>query len=146
MVEDLKKVGQLYPNAKKNKAPRTSKLSITLLHITQSLNQHFYWDVFVIREQVPLCAIPGKVDKRIGVRSDTGETSKNVALIWSAYGLKEKTSIRALVEQKDLFTSTAHPCFRTFSTHASTRGKGQVEKLASYFLQLRFQCDSPYLI
>lgn len=86
---------------------------------------------------MPLCAIPGKVDKRIGVRGDTGEAGKNVALIWSAYGLREKASIRVLVEQEDLFTSAAHPCFRTFSTHASTRSKGKVEKLASYFLQLR---------
>lgn len=82
---------------------------------------------------MPLCAIPGKVDKRIGVRGDTGEAGKNVALIWSAYGLREKASIRVLVEQEDLFTSAAHPCFRTFSTHASTRSKERSRSLPVTF-------------
>lgn len=30
---------------------------------------------------MPLGVIPGKIDKRVGIRGDTGETGKNVALI-----------------------------------------------------------------
>lgn len=41
----------------------------------------------------------------------------------------------SLVQQEDLFTTTAHPCLGSFSAHVGSSGcEGEVEQLSSDFL------------
>lgn len=58
---------------------RTTILRVTLFHVAQSLHQHLHRDVLVVRKEMFLSRISSKVDQRIGVGSDTGETSHDVA-------------------------------------------------------------------
>jgi hypothetical protein len=57
----------------------TSKLRVPLLHIAQPLHEHLDRDVIVISEEVSLCAVPRKVDERVGIGRDSCEASEDVA-------------------------------------------------------------------
>jgi hypothetical protein len=61
-----------------------------------------------------LSGISCKVDERVGIGSDTSKTSENIAF-------RQLRSIRGmaslLVEKEDLFSTTAHPCLSTLSSH-----------------------------
>jgi hypothetical protein len=66
-----------------------------------------------------LSSISGKVDERVGIGSDTGKTSENVAFCQ----LRDKRVVKSLlVEKEDLFSTTTHPCFSTFSSHTFSTG------------------------
>jgi hypothetical protein len=58
---------------------RTSKLRVSLLHVAQPLHEHFHRDVIIVSEEVSLCAVPRKVDERVGVGRDSCEAGEDVA-------------------------------------------------------------------
>ena len=122
-------------------------MRVALLHVAQALNEHFDGDVFIVCEQMPLRAVSGKVDERIGVRSDTSETSEDVAqesVLW------RKTLLdRLLVQEEDLLSAST-PCFSADTAHAFTTWcEREIEEFPCHFLarrQLLFSHMASYII
>jgi hypothetical protein len=110
----------------------TSELCVALLHVAQALHEHLDRDIFIVGEQMPLSTVPGKVDERIGVRSDTSETSEDVA---KESVLCRRTLLdRLLVQEEDLLSAST-PCFGTDTAHTfSAWCEGEIEELSGYFL------------
>jgi len=63
----------------KERVRRTSVLRVPLFQIAHPLCKQFYGNVFVVREQVPLCGSPCIIDKRVGISRESRYTGDNVA-------------------------------------------------------------------
>jgi hypothetical protein len=57
----------------------TTKLRVTLLHITQRLGQHLDGNLFVVGEEMTLACVSRIVDERVGVGCDSGDTGEDIA-------------------------------------------------------------------
>ena len=57
----------------------TTKLRVTLLHVTQRLGQHLDGNLLVICKKMTLACISSIIDERVGVGRDSGDAGKDIA-------------------------------------------------------------------
>lgn len=112
---------------------RTTKLRVTLLHITQRLGQHLNGDFLVVSEEMTLACISSIVDERVGIGCDTCDAGEDIARRGvRVHSFRSRMDLP--VQEEDLFTTTACPCFDALASGVASTSERQIQELSCHFL------------